>query len=268
MAQNKAFKLGGIGSPCCCAGCTTTICVQSAACGSFTTKIVGATVQIKSGATVVASGTTTSPLGCVILTIPAAGSYTVVVSATGYPSPNMSTHTLSCGGTTTITFGINDPNFICCQNLVPIPLTIFWTVCGHTITLTYDVASTFWIGSACVFPATTTISTGGAPCTGTAQAVGTTSIAILFQCSAFNPGANTMTVLGSSCAGISALDIAHVAAIADCASAPLCPTNDAYTGSVTLTGTLVPLSLTGTNFSTAASGLPAACAGQTVTVTG
>jgi Carboxypeptidase regulatory-like domain len=260
---------GSTGKGCGCCGCSTTICVHSASCGSFTTNIVGATVQIKTGSTVIASGTTTGPLGCVVLTIPAAGSYTVVVAASGYPT-NTSTKTLSCGGTTTITFGITDVNSVCCKSLVPIPLTVFWTVCGVTITLTFDTSSSIWLGGTCGFPATTTISTGGAPCHGTAPAAGTTSVTIAFTCANVNPAANTITILASSAGGISAKDNTLTTAIADCvASNPTCPTGDTYAspGTVTLTGTLVPLSLTGTNFLTTLSGLPAACAGQTVTLT-
>lgn len=257
------------GSGCGCCNCNTTICVQSTACGSFTTKIVGANVTIKNGSTVISSGTTTSPTGCVTLAIPAGGSYTVVVTASGYPTHN-STNTLSCGGTVTITLGATDPNTVCCKNLVPIPLKVFWTVCGVTITLTFDATSSIWLGGTCGFPATTTTSTGGAPCHGTAQGPGTTSVTIAFTCANVNPAANTITILASSAAGISAKDNTGATAIADCASIPACTTGDTYNNpsTVTLTGTLVPLSLTGTNFLTALSGLPAACAGQAVTLTG
>ena len=92
----------------CSASCTTTICVT----GCNATPLSGASVTIRSGGATVASGTTTSPAGCVTLTIPSAGSYTVVVSATGFTT-DTSTQSLACGGTTTIALNVDAVNYTC-----------------------------------------------------------------------------------------------------------------------------------------------------------
>lgn len=76
-------------------GCTTTICAQC-----FGLAEPGSTVTIKSGATVISSGTTGAG-GCVALPIPTAGSYSVVLTVPDIGTTT-TTHTLSCGGTTTI----------------------------------------------------------------------------------------------------------------------------------------------------------------------
>lgn len=268
MAQNKAFKLGGIGHPCCCASsCTTTICAKSAACGSFTTNIVGATVQIKTGATVIASGTTTSPLGCVVLTIPAAGSYTVVVAASGYPT-NTSTKTLSCGGTTTISFGLTDINSVCCKSLVPIPLTVFFTVCGTTISLVWNSGSSLWNGAACISTTGVSKATVAGGCIGPAPGTGNAELSIQFTCANVNPAANTITFLGGA-AGTATVTVPGPAvALADCASDISCPNPQNLTGTIVGSGTLSPLSLTGTSFTLRGDGGPAPCAGVPFTLTG
>ncbi len=92
MAQVKVFSLGGIGAPCCCGGgCTTTICATF--CG---VNLAGASITVKSGSTTIASGTTDST-GCLAVTIPAAGTYTIDLNVAGLGS---ATHTanLTCGG--------------------------------------------------------------------------------------------------------------------------------------------------------------------------
>ncbi len=142
MAQVKVFSLGGIGHPCCCAGgppvCNTTICVKGN-CGGSSPVLAGATVTIKSGGVTIVSGTTDGT-GCVTLNIGTAGSYTVVISFPGYTT-NTSTHTLSCGGTTTISLTAVDTGYHCsCDHncAEPVPDTLTGSDGMGSFTLTYQ----------------------------------------------------------------------------------------------------------------------------------
>jgi hypothetical protein len=104
---------------CCCGGaCSTTICAKNCSNGN----INGALVTIESGATTIDSGTT-DVSGCVTLTIPSAGSYTVVVTQ-GPTTLFSGTKTLTCGGTVT---------FNC---FTALPNTIYFTFGGVTVALT------------------------------------------------------------------------------------------------------------------------------------
>ena len=143
MAQNKSFKLGGIGSPCCCApgACNWTICVTG--CGG---NLVGVTVQVKSGSTVVVSGTTTSG-GCVTLNVVTPASYTVVVSSSGGFTTNTSTHTATCGGTVTIALGTPPAGADNCCGPCPLGPTLFLTDPNTTVTLTWNASTSNWQGS-------------------------------------------------------------------------------------------------------------------------
>lgn len=174
MAQIKVFSLGGIGSPCCCGACTTTICVTG--CGG---NLAGVTVTIKSGVTIIDSGTTTAG-GCVTLTIPSAGSYTVVVSG-GFTN-NTSTHTLSCGGSTTIGLGSPPAGSICCGTC-PVPLTLTLTDSLSGCTLTYNAGIAKWTGSY-TFSATTITLTNvfGLNCTCVLNTPGTSRVCYNLAC--------------------------------------------------------------------------------------
>ena len=128
MASTSVFSLGGVGcegGTDCCGGCTNRICVEFCNSG-----VPGVLVQVKSGATVIASGTTDAT-GCVSLNIGSAGTYTVVASLTGFTTVTGS-HAMTCGGGTTITFSI--------------PTTLFLTDSAETVTLTYNVFSSTWVG--------------------------------------------------------------------------------------------------------------------------
>jgi hypothetical protein len=84
------FSLGGLK---CCCGCSVSFTVY---CGSAV--VNGATVTIKSGSTVISSGTTNSS-GQVTLTIPAGGTYTVLTTGSTCGSPGVSVSlTLACNG--------------------------------------------------------------------------------------------------------------------------------------------------------------------------
>lgn len=95
MAQIKGLRLGGIGSPCCCGGCTVSICAVF--CGK---NVAGVSVSISGGG----SGTTDAT-GCVSLTIPSAGTYNVTISLTGFTTRTQS-KALTCGGSATVQFNI------------------------------------------------------------------------------------------------------------------------------------------------------------------
>lgn len=114
------------------AGCTTTICVLGCSAA-----VRDAVVTIKSGSTVIDSGVTGLD-GCVTLAIPAAGSYTVVVSASCFQT-HTSTETLACGGSITIGLTLA-PGCVCPGGCCPggaIPDTLFATDGLGTTTLTY-----------------------------------------------------------------------------------------------------------------------------------
>ncbi len=167
-----------------CCGCTTKICVTG--CGA---NIVGDTVQIKSGVTVIASGTT-GMSGCVTLAIPSAGSYTVVVIDPTFGT-NTSTHTLSCGGM--ITIALTTPSLGCCCNGCPLPSAgMMLTDLNGTWNLS-NVSSCIW--SVCYQLSGVTVMNvafvaGHCVCTGTVT--GDLWISYGVIC---NTGSNTITVL-------------------------------------------------------------------------
>ena len=183
MAQNKAFKLGGIGAPCCCVStCTTEICVTGC-----TSSLVGLTVTVKSGATIVGTGTTGPVAGCaggVDITIPAPGSYTVVISGTGLTT-NTSTHTLTCGGLITINIG-NPPTGAVCCNTCPVPTTLTGTDSNSTFTLTYNSLANVWFGSYTLsgVPTMQTVAASGLPhfCICSANTSGSIPVCYQFSC--------------------------------------------------------------------------------------
>ena len=100
MAQNKALRLGGIGSPCCCApsecACNTGVCVQDC----HGAAILGATVTVASlpSAPTVTGGCA----GFCLDSLGGAGSYSVSVTKTGYTSYSGS-KSFTCDGTAFVT---------------------------------------------------------------------------------------------------------------------------------------------------------------------
>ena len=124
---------------CCCGGaCDITICVT--ACGAAQP---GIPVQVESGSSVVASGTTGGG-GCVTFTTLTAGTYTVVVSVPGF-DVNTSSHSLVCGTSTTIDVGIFPDTGACCGSCA-LPETLFWTDANGTFPITNLFGGTFWQG--------------------------------------------------------------------------------------------------------------------------
>ncbi len=99
----SVFQLGSLGSPGCC--CGQKVCVM--ACGKVQ---AGAVVTIKTGSTVVFTGTTDSS-GCVSPGI-ASGSYTVIIAFSGYTTFT-GTETL---GSFTHDFGGSATNVCCCKD--------------------------------------------------------------------------------------------------------------------------------------------------------
>jgi hypothetical protein len=178
---------------CCCGGCTVTICVSSSACVTGT-PIPGALVTIKSGSTTVASGTTSSG-GCVTLTIPSAGTYTVDVTATEWTNFSGS-RALTCGGTANVSFTSVATGYFCCNAWpVPLPDTIFFTMCGVTWTLTYNATLLTW-GSTTAFEtctASNVTAMGGnffGPCnTPGALGSGSTEVSVTIGCPIGTPTA-------------------------------------------------------------------------------
>lgn len=122
----------GVGG--CCCGCSVTVCVHDCAGANLS----GATVTILSGAMVVATGTTGSG-GCVTLSIPSAGSYTVQAAIGGAVFYSTSA-SLACGGTVTLTQSNIAAGFGCCSGFsLPLPLTLMVSLCGQMWALTATV---------------------------------------------------------------------------------------------------------------------------------
>jgi hypothetical protein len=148
----------------CCGGCSVQICVTG--CGA---NIKGDTVEIKSGATVISSGVTGAG-GCVALSIPSSGSYTVVVIDPSFGTIT-GTHTLTCGGTLVVPLG-SSPSAGCCCFGCPLPQngmmlvdaqgtwpvawqgSCTWSVCYQLSGVT--VMGINFVGGHCVCTGTTT----------------------------------------------------------------------------------------------------------------
>ena len=146
-----------VGMPCDCAGCTTTICVVWCS----TVPVYGAGVAILSGSTVVASGTTGSG-GCVTLTIPAAGSYTVQVTVSGSVVYS-ATKSLACNGTTTI--GLTTAPVVCCGGYA-IPDSLTLTDAAGSLGFVYLSGSSppSWYGGHAVTQTSCPVTTPGGIC--------------------------------------------------------------------------------------------------------
>lgn len=130
-------SVGGTGGGCCevlCGPYTVTVTI----CGSA---LAGATVELKSGSDVIASGTTDSS-GQVALTFPSAGTYTRVISASQATTSTASV-TLACSASSATVALTAPTDFPCCNGWSrPLPATIFATTSAGTITMTYGLHST------------------------------------------------------------------------------------------------------------------------------
>jgi hypothetical protein len=106
-------------------GCTTKICLSSG-CGGGATNVL---VTILNGSTRISSGATDST-GCVTLSIPSAGSYTVTTSGSARYANTSGTHALTCGGVTTISLSpASGYSCLACWQ-EPVPNTLFLHVAG------------------------------------------------------------------------------------------------------------------------------------------
>ena len=128
----KIFSLGKLlcTSACKCSGtCAVTVCVSK--CG---VSIVGATVTIKSGSTTVATGTTIAG-GCTApLNIGTAGTYTIVIAASGQTTTTLTNQTLVCGQIFPFDFSTTT---LCVTSWCQAPYT-----CGATVSLKVSLAFT------------------------------------------------------------------------------------------------------------------------------
>lgn len=140
----------------CCGGtCDTKICVDI--CGYPS---IGATVTVKRSGVTIASGTTVSPSGCVVLNIGTAGSSSVTVSVPGL-ADNISTQSLTCSGTTTI--GIYPTDAQCCGSC-GIPNSLTLTDALGALAFTWN-GSSAWLGSRVISTTVTPMSgTNGGGC--------------------------------------------------------------------------------------------------------
>ena len=112
---------------CCCGGCDTKICLANT-CGSGGSG-TNVPVTILSGSTTISSGTTDNT-GCVVLSIPNAGTYTVTTAATARYNSTSGSHALTCGGVISITLTPKSDHSClpCFQE--PVPNTLYLTVAG------------------------------------------------------------------------------------------------------------------------------------------
>jgi hypothetical protein len=139
LAQLLAGRNQLLMSPGCgCCSCMTTICVNG--CGAALG--AGDTVNILQGTDTVATGTLGSG-GCVTLSIPSSGSYTVQVIDPNFGTKNFTGEALTCGGTTTVRLGTTPTNGTCCGTCI-FPGTLFVTDAFQTTTLTFNGSG--WFG--------------------------------------------------------------------------------------------------------------------------
>lgn len=198
---------------CCCGGstctCSATICVTQCPGG---TELVGATVSVKQGATTIGTGTTVDDgagHACVSICLDSgggAGSYQVIITATGYQGYT-GTLSLACNGTTTIELQ---------PSTAPATVTFSVTGCcgaavsGATITLSDGQSCTtnssgqcsFWIGAAGTYTYTVSKSrfvdatgsvTVAASCQGTTTSVGVAMTAASgYACPPYDPSGHAL----------------------------------------------------------------------------
>jgi hypothetical protein len=121
-------------SPGCCGcntSCSTTICVLSP-CGpdGATAPSTGVTVTVSNSSGFSVSGVTPggpNPLGCVTLTIPGTGKFTVATSGNARYNPTSGTFTLGCSDQLTINLEVAE-NFNCaCFSNEPVSLNLLVT---------------------------------------------------------------------------------------------------------------------------------------------
>ncbi len=144
-------------------------------------------------------------------------------------------------------------------------MTVFLTICGVTVTLAYDIPSGFWLGGACGLPATTSLTPVLTGCTPLPPAAGTTELTAQFQCSDLNVATNTINFRNF---GIATINYLGTSVLWDCGGDVVCQGSDVSTGTFPATGTLYPLSVTGTSPVTSFGGVTFPCPGASFVVTG
>jgi len=172
--------VGGFCGGCC--GCNTTICVLQ--CGSL--PVFGASVAILSGGSTVAAGTT-GGTGCVTLSIPSAGSYTLQATVSGTMVYNAS-RALSCNGTTNIS--ITAADVVCCGGCaIPYDLTLTDAV-GSLSFIYYTGSGTCptWYGGRIVTELSCPVTTPGGICVSGAPSSGPVRICYSMICCTPDPG--------------------------------------------------------------------------------
>jgi len=138
-----------------------------------------------SGATVIASGVTGSD-GCVILDIGSPGTYTATAAVDGVVVYSF-TGSMGCTGGITLTSLDLVAGFGCCSGYpLPIPTTLYATVCGQIFTM-----NAFFIGGFIVSWDT------GSP------SINTSGVAVLTSCSPFCIWDGSTTTTGAAIIGLS-----------------------------------------------------------------
>jgi hypothetical protein len=153
MAQNKSFKLGGLGgtTKCCCAGCTTT--VRAGGCNGVLNNVETLTIEIWDSTDTTLIASTTTSTGTFLATIPGAGTYHVHVTGSSRFDNYNQSQSLTCGGTKTVTLTPKSGYHCQCSAAVPV---CAWPLAdtlhasdsnSHTWTLSWTSASVGWEGS-------------------------------------------------------------------------------------------------------------------------
>jgi hypothetical protein len=131
----------------CCGGCKTTICCISpcvASDGASGFGASGVTVTVSNSSGTIAQGTTPSgptPSGCVVLNIPASGSYIVTTSGNARYLNTSQTVTLNCGATVGINLTSADGFTCTCLANEPISANLLFIGGSGTVTLPSDVGA-------------------------------------------------------------------------------------------------------------------------------
>ncbi len=143
---------------CCGCGCLVTICVVQC----ITVPVYGATVAILSGGVTVVTGTTGTG-GCVALTIPSAGTYTVQVTVSGSLVYNAG-RSLTCNGTVTIP--ISAANVVCCGGYA-IPYVLTLTDAAGSLGFCFYPSAFYptWYGGHALMLTSCAVITPGGTCT-------------------------------------------------------------------------------------------------------
>ena len=155
--------------------------------GYGTVYATSVTVTITQGSTVVYTGTTSSNTGCLAVTIPSVGTYTIATSGNARYNNTSGSHALTCGGSVVINLTAATGYGCACPWLEPVPHTL--TATGGTGSTTFSIAGGFPVNFVLPCSVTVLIPDPFGNCGGTIVAdpcTTTTGLNVTFTF--FNPG--------------------------------------------------------------------------------